>query len=68
VGQQGSFPGRGSIIVPSAMYSSGVHPVHTHWVQTEKLSECEGVSDDYDDDDNNLIERIKYYDVSIKIP
>jgi hypothetical protein len=62
VGQQGSLPSRGSIIVPSAMYSSGVHPVHTHWVQTVKLSECEGVSDDYDDDDN-LIDRIKYFDV-----
>ena len=48
------------------MYSSGVHPVHTHWVQTVKLSECEGMFDDYDDDDDdddNLIERIKYYDV-----
>jgi hypothetical protein len=45
------------------MYSSGVHPVHTQWVQTVKLVECEGVFDDYDNGDNNLIERIKYYDV-----
>jgi len=59
VGQQSSVPSRGSIIIPSAMYSSGVHPVHAHWAQTVKLSECEGVSDDYDDD-NNLTERIKY--------
>jgi len=47
------------------MYNSGVHP--THWVQIVKLSECECLSDDYDDDHNNLIDRIKYCDVRVTI-